>query len=261
MTAKQIIENKMSAARSKLNPLLDIAIEERTDDQKAEMVSLSETLQNLEPELRAANLAAPTKPETLDAEKPEDRERRELRGKAKLSGFISAVLEDRRIDGAELECFASVQLQSGKFLSKCSSARTLKRGRSPRARRLRIKFSQSRLSPAIFQRSAAVMARRSICRALELVTRAFVVLGTSSLSGGPKAKSAAADETGRCVRRNDGATSARDWIFQVYCRGRGKARRHGKRVVDEPVFGAVRCDRQSSDQRLVEAATALSTDC
>ena len=39
----------------------------------------------------------------VDAEKPEDRERRELRGKAKLAGFIAAVIEDRRIDGAELE--------------------------------------------------------------------------------------------------------------------------------------------------------------
>ena len=38
----------MSESRSQLNALLDVAIEERTDDQKAEVVSLSEILQNLD---------------------------------------------------------------------------------------------------------------------------------------------------------------------------------------------------------------------
>ena len=49
MTAKQKIEVKMSEARSKLNALLDVAIEERTDDQKSEIVSLSETCKTSNP--------------------------------------------------------------------------------------------------------------------------------------------------------------------------------------------------------------------
>ena len=82
MTAKQKIELKMSEARSKLNALLDVALEERSDDQKSEIGSLSETLQTLEPELRAALLAEPEKPEVTTDVKPEDRELRELVGKA-----------------------------------------------------------------------------------------------------------------------------------------------------------------------------------
>ena len=66
MTPQQKTEVKILDARPKLNALLDVAIEERSDDQKSEIVSLSETLQTLDTDLKAAILAAPDKPETLD---------------------------------------------------------------------------------------------------------------------------------------------------------------------------------------------------
>ena len=191
MTAKQKIELRMSEARSKLNALLDVAIEERSDDQKAEIVSLSESLQSLEPELRAALLAEPEQPETLDAEKPEDRERRELRGKAKLSGFIAAVLEDRRIDGAELEvsqafnCSGKVPLEM--FEREDVGDRAITPSPSTSDQVL-----AKPIVPAIFQRSAAAWLGIDM-PAVANGDAGFVVLGTS-LSGGPKAKSAAADE-------------------------------------------------------------------
>ena len=103
MTAKQKIELKMSEARSKLNALLDVEISERSDDQKAEIGSLSESLQTLEPELRAALLAAPEKPEVTTDVKPEDRELRELIGKASIGEIVSGALRNKPADGASKE--------------------------------------------------------------------------------------------------------------------------------------------------------------
>ena len=103
MTPKQKIELKMSEARSKLNALLDVAIEERTDDQKSEIVSLSESLQTLEPELRAALLAEPEKPEVTTDVKPEDHELRALIGTASIGEIVSGALRGKPAVGASKE--------------------------------------------------------------------------------------------------------------------------------------------------------------
>ena len=103
MTAKQKIELKMSESRSKLNALLDVALEERTDDQKGEIGSLSESLQTLEPELRAALLAEPEKPEVTTDVKPEDRELRELIGQASIGEIVTNALRNKATSGAERE--------------------------------------------------------------------------------------------------------------------------------------------------------------
>ena len=191
MTAKQRTEVEIIEARSKLNALLDVAIEERTDDQKSEIVSLSETLQTLDTDLKAAILAAPDKPETLDAEKPEDRERRELRGKAKLSGFVAAVLEDRRPDGAEAECSAAFGCSGKVPLEMFESNGVESRAVTPSPGTSDQVIARP-IVPAIFQRSAAAWLGIDM-PSVGAGDAGFVVLGTS-VSGGPKAKSAAADE-------------------------------------------------------------------
>ena len=192
MTATQKIQLAMSESRSQLNALLDVAIEERTDPQKAEVVSLSEHLQNLEPELRSAILAEPEQPETLDTEKPEARERRELRGKAKLSGFVAAVLEDRRLDGAESECSAAFGCSGKVPLEMFESNGVEARAVTPSPGTSDQVLARP-IIPAIFQRSAAAWLGVDM-PAVGAGDAGYVVLGTS-LTGGPKAKSAAADET------------------------------------------------------------------
>ena len=192
MTAKQKIELKMSESRSKLNALLDVEISERSDDQKSDIVSLSETLQNLEPELRSALLAEPEQLETLDTEKPEDRERRELRGRARLGGFISAVLEDRRIDGAELECSQAFGCSGRVPLEMFERDDVEARAITPSPATADQVIARP-VVPAIFERSAAAWLGVDI-PAVANGDAGYVVLGTS-LSGGPKAKSAAADES------------------------------------------------------------------
>ena len=192
MTPQQKTEVKILDARPKLNALLDVAIEERSDDQKSAIVSLSETLQTLDTDLKAAILAAPDKPETLDAEKPEDRERRELRGKAKLSGFVAAVLEDRRLDGAEAECSAAFGCSGKVPLEMFESNGVESRAVTPSPATSDQVIARP-IIPAIFQRSAAAWLGIDM-PAVANGDAGYVVLGTS-VTGGPKAKSAAADET------------------------------------------------------------------
>ena len=192
MTVKQKIELKMSESRSALNAILDIAIEERTDVQKNEVASLSETLQQLEPELRAAIIAEPEQPEVLDAEKPEARELRELRGKAKLSGFISAALEDRRIDGAEAECSQAFGC-SGKVPLEMFERRGVEERVLTPSPATSDQVIARPIVPAIFQRSAAAWLGIDM-PAVANGDAGFITLG-SSVTAGPKARSGAADET------------------------------------------------------------------
>ena len=52
MTASQKLTIKLSSARQKLNELL--AIEERSEEQNTELETLTDSVQSLEPELRAS---------------------------------------------------------------------------------------------------------------------------------------------------------------------------------------------------------------
>ena len=103
MTAKQKIEVERIKTGSELNTILDIALEDRSDDQKSAVVSLSETMRALDADLTAAILAAPEKPEVLDSEKPEDRELRELVSKASIGEIISGALRNKPAAGASRE--------------------------------------------------------------------------------------------------------------------------------------------------------------
>ena len=141
--------------------------------------------------MKAAILAAPEKPETLDSEKPEDRERRELRGKAKLSGFVAAVLEDRRPDGAEAECSAAFGCSGKVPLEMFESNGVESRAVTPSPGTSDQVIARP-IIPAIFQRSAAAWLGIDM-PSVGAGDAGFIVLGTS-VSGGPKAKSAAADE-------------------------------------------------------------------
>ena len=193
MTAKQKIEISMSEGRTKLNALLDIASEERTAEQLAEVGSLSESLQSLETDYRAAILAEP-KTESVETEvDAEARERREIRSKAKLAGFIGAALEDRRIDGAELEVSQAFGCKAGRVpLEMFEREREEHRVITPSPSTSDQVIARP-IVPAIFQRSAAAWLGVDM-PSVGAGDAGYITLGTS-VTGGPKAKSSASDET------------------------------------------------------------------
>lgn len=113
MTRLQKIQLKMSECRQAINTLLDV--ENRTDEQQADLEKRTGEIQQCEPELRAAIAAEPdptvtrTDP-TLDTE---TRERLELRGRANLGAFLTAALGGRVVNGAEAEYAAAFKAPSG----------------------------------------------------------------------------------------------------------------------------------------------------
>ena len=149
---------KILDARPKLNALLD---------------GVSETLQTLDTDLKAAILAAPDKPETLE----------------ETRGSRTARAREAGVWSAESECSAAFGC-SGKVPLEMFESNGVERGQL-RVRR-RHQVIARPIVPAIFQRSAAAWLGVDM-PSVGAGDAGFVVLGTS-VSGGPKAKSAAADE-------------------------------------------------------------------
>ena len=112
MTKAQTITIRLSECRQKINDLL--GVEERSEEQQADLEKMTADVQKFEPELRAA-IAAEPDPEArvTDTLDPETREKRELRGKAKLGGFLMAALQGRVPAGAEAEYGAAFDVPPG----------------------------------------------------------------------------------------------------------------------------------------------------
>ena len=191
MTLSQKLTIRLSSCRQKLNDLL--GVEERSDEQNTELETLTAEVQKTEPELRAAIAAEGEEVVETTVEKPEDRERRELRGKARLSKYIGAAITGRLLDGAEKEaaeafnCPGMVPLQMFER----------REAQEDRAITPSPSTSDENLArpivPAIFQRSAAAWLGIDM-PSVGVGDAGYVVLGTS-LTGGPQAKSATAAET------------------------------------------------------------------
>ena len=113
MTISQKITIRLSSARQKLNELL--AIEERSDEQTAELETLTAEVQKIEPELRAAIASEGAEVVVETTQKPEDRELRELVGKASIGGIISHVLRHKTPVGAERELQDHLELSSNEI--------------------------------------------------------------------------------------------------------------------------------------------------
>ena len=114
MTRVQKLQIRQSEVREKLNELL--GVDDRNEDQQAELEKLTGEAQKLEPELRAALAAEPdpkistTETEHVD---PETRERLELRSRATLGGFLLAALQGRLPGGVEAEYGAACGAPAG----------------------------------------------------------------------------------------------------------------------------------------------------
>ena len=127
----------MTAAQKKLRELRERQSKERgrmadlavadtlTDETRGELDGIEQGTADLERQLRAATVACENEEseqrtaartgEGADLLDTEDRERAELRGKAKLGGYVTAALEQRSADGAEAEFNAAIGLAGNRF--------------------------------------------------------------------------------------------------------------------------------------------------
>ncbi len=107
-TQKRLRElgERQSKERQKMAELS--LVESLSDEQRAELDTIEKSTPDLERQIRAATVALETEEkeaETRAADNPdaEQRERVELRRKARLTNYLMAELSGKRIDGAELE--------------------------------------------------------------------------------------------------------------------------------------------------------------
>lgn len=106
MTAEQRLSLRQSEVREAINSLL--GLDERTDEHRSELRTLTAEAQGLETEIRAAIVAAPDPDPATLTDGPEARERLELRGKARVADFVTAALTGRGVRGASAEYADSV---------------------------------------------------------------------------------------------------------------------------------------------------------
>ena len=101
MTAAQTIQVKLSTCRQKLNELLQV--ETRSDEQNAEMETLTAEVSLREPELRAALAAEPDPQEVVTTADAETRELGQLTKTASVGDILLATFEKRQTEGAPAE--------------------------------------------------------------------------------------------------------------------------------------------------------------
>ena len=108
MTRKDRAVLALSKTRSAINTLLDIEPDKRTEEQRAELPTLTARAEEQAAEERAAIVAeAPaveTREETVDAE---ERERRSLSRSARVGAFIASAITGASLDGREAEAAAA----------------------------------------------------------------------------------------------------------------------------------------------------------
>ena len=116
MTLTQKIQLEQSKTRERINELL--GTESRTDEQRAEMSTLTDRAQEIEVELRAAIVAEPEiKIETTDTGHldAEGRERLELRSKSQVVNYVQSAVQMRAVQGPEAEFNAALGMGVDQF--------------------------------------------------------------------------------------------------------------------------------------------------
>ena len=126
----------MTKAQTKLRQLRERQSKERgrmaelaiaddlTDETRAELDAIEAGTPDLERQIRAATVAVDAEESeqraagaagAAPAGDAEDRERAELRGKVKLTGYVTAAIEQRSADGAEAEFNAAIGIAGNRF--------------------------------------------------------------------------------------------------------------------------------------------------
>ena len=199
VTNAQRLAVRLSEVREKLNQLS--GKDELTDEQQTEMRTLSGEYPQLEARHRAAMIAesaeeAAAGDTDTDPGDGEDREYRELRSRSRVGRYVAAALDGVPVDGAEAELSAAAGCPGAVPLELFEVRRAESGDPERRAVTPAPGTTDENLAPivpAIFDRSAAAWL------GIEMPTvrtgdAGYPVLSTS-LTGGPKAKSAEAAES------------------------------------------------------------------
>ena len=148
MKASQRVALEMSEKREALNALL--AVEELSDEQRAELGTLTTRMQHLEVEARAAILAedVPTITHTTVAD-GEDRELRSLIDRSNVGVIFECALEHRSTDGPEAELQAHFKLAANSIPLALLETRAVTPAPSD------VGTQQSTIIPGVFPQSCA----------------------------------------------------------------------------------------------------------
>ena len=110
MTRKATIAVEKSEKRQRANELMTKA-DELTTEERAELDTLTKRLQELEVELRAAIVLEETQEQRADGS-PENREYRDILGRANMGSIFEATIEHRQTEGVERELQAHLGLNA-----------------------------------------------------------------------------------------------------------------------------------------------------
>lgn len=198
MTRKDKIMLKQSELREELAGLLDTDVETRSEDHGDKVNKLTKALQETETELRAAIAIDGTEsePERRDDLDAEDRERRSLLDKASLASYIRAAVSGKTLTGVEAECSDAFGVPGLVPLELFETRQ--ERPHDLETRDITPAPSTTGVSmaptvPALFDQSVAGYLGIDM-PTVAGGTPAYPVVSTN-VTGGMKAKSAAADET------------------------------------------------------------------
>ena len=188
MKASQRVALEMSEKREKLNALL--GVDELTEDQRTELGTLTERMQELEVEARAAILAegetTVTKTTVTDGESDE---LRSLIGRANIGAIFEAALEHRATEGVEAELQTHYRLPANAIPLALLETRAVTPAPGQVAQ------NQSAIIPGVFPMSCAAFL------AVDMPTvptgdSVFPVLSTNADVGVPAENAAQSETTG-----------------------------------------------------------------
>ena len=106
MTKRQELEIREHEIKGRLGELADLQGEQRTEEIEGEQRTLVDELKGLQPRMVAAIAAEEADPRlrgTQTTGDGENRERLELRGRARVGAYLAAALRGRMVNGAEAE--------------------------------------------------------------------------------------------------------------------------------------------------------------
>ena len=188
MRASQKIALEMSEKREQLNALL--AMDELTDDQRADMATFSTRLQQLEVEARAAIMAedVPTITTTTVAD-GESRELRSLIDRANVGSIFEAALEHRSTDGPEAELQAHYRLSANAIPLALLEQRAVTSAPGD------VGTQQSAIIPGVFPQSCAAFLSVDM-PTVPVGEHVFPVLSTNADVGVPAENAAQSETTG-----------------------------------------------------------------
>ena len=156
MTALQKLLIEQSEHREKVNAVLGVEAEKRTDEQKSELTKSTERLKGLEPDLRAAIVADDADKAKVKSEFGDDAEGTELRALiagASIGDVFSAAVEHRATEGRTAELQTHYKVQPNQIPLALLRQPVEERAVTPAP--ANVGTNQAEITPGVFPMSAA----------------------------------------------------------------------------------------------------------